>query len=85
MINNVLGEKKKKKATEWIEEYSDYLRSHDYCETTVSMAASTLAMVAKDLEVSLVDATTDYLIEVLCRYYDRFPPSSLNQYRSILV
>ena len=85
MVNNVLGEKKKKKATEWIEEYSDYLRSHDYCETTVSMAASTIAMVAKDLEVSLIDATTDDLREVLCRYYDRVRPSSLNQYRSILV
>lgn len=86
MINNDLGLERKEKAKDLIDKYAAYLRfTKGQCESTISTATYVLNMVARDLEVSLIVADSWHIREVLCRYYDKVKPATLNQYRSILV
>lgn len=86
MINNHFDENRQMKSKDLIEKYAAYLRfTKQQCETTISVATYVLNMVARDLEVSLIDADSCEIREVLCRYYDKVKPATLNQYRSILV
>ena len=86
MINNHFDENRQMKSKDLIERYAAYLRfTKQQCETTISVATYVLNMVARDLEVSLIDADSCEIREVLCRYYDKVKPATLNQYRSILV
>ena len=74
------------KSKDLIGKYAAYLRfTKQQCETTISLATYVLNMVERDLEVSLIDADSCEIREVLCRYYDKVKPATLNQYRSILV
>lgn len=86
MINNRFDGNRQMKSKDLIEKYAAYLRfTKQQCETTISLATYVLNMVARDLEVSLIDADSCEIREVLCRYYDKVKPTTLNQYRSILV
>lgn len=86
MINNQFDVNRQLKSKELIEKYAAYLRfTKQQSETTISLATYVLNMVARDLEVSLIDADSCEIREVLCRYYDKVKPATLNQYRSILV
>lgn len=86
MINNHFDENRQMKSVDLIERYAAYLRfTKQQCETTISVSTYVLNMVARDLEVSLIDADSCEIREVLCRYYDKVKPATLNQYRSILV
>ena len=86
MINNHFDGNRQVKSKDLIEKYAAYLRfTKQQCETTISLATYVLNMVARDLEVSLIDADSCEIREVLCRYYDKVKPATLNQYRSILV
>lgn len=86
MINNHFDVDRQMKSKDLIEKYAAYLRfTKRQCETTISLATYVLNMVARDLEVSLIEADSFEIREVLCRYYDKVKPATLNQYRSILV
>lgn len=86
MINYQFDVNRQLKSKELIEKYAAYLRfSKQQCESTISLATYVLNMVARDLEVSLIEADSCEIREVLCRYYDKVKPATLNQYRSILV
>ena len=86
MINNGETLEKTKNAKELIEKYGAYLRfTKHQNETSISCSTYLISMLARDLEVSLIEADTLQIREVLCRYYDRLKPSTLNQYRSIIV
>lgn len=86
MINNHFDVDRQMKSKDLIEKYAAYLRfTKQECETTISLATYVLNMVARDLEVSLIDADSCEIREVMCRYYDKVKPATLNQYRSILV
>lgn len=86
MINNHFDENRQMKSKDLIERYAAYLRfTKQQCETIISVSTYVLNMVARDLEVSLIDADSCEIREVLCRYYDKVKPATLNQYRSILV
>ena len=84
MINR--NESKKLDSSELIKQYSGWLRFRKgYGESTISLSCYIIQMLARDLEVSLLDADTLQIREVLCRYYDKVKPTTLNQYRSIIV
>lgn len=86
MINNHFDDNRQMKSKDLIEKYAAYLRfTKQQCESSISLATYVLNMVARDLEVSLIDADSCEIREVLCRYYDKVKPATLNQYRSILV
>ena len=86
MINHHFDENRQMKSKDLIEKYAAYLRfTKQQCETTISLTTYVLNMVARDLEVSLIDADSSEIREVLCRYYDKVKPATLNHYRSILV
>lgn len=86
MINNEATLEKTNNSKELIEKYGAYLRfTKHQIETSITSSTYVISMLARDLEVSLIDADTLQIREVLCRYYDKVKPSTINQYRSIII
>lgn len=59
--------------------------SKNYAFDVADNYSFTISKIAQDLDVSLINADTIDLREVLCRYYESLTPQTINNYRSILI
>lgn len=86
MINKNYGHYEDLKTKNIIEDWRLWLASsRDYSFEVADNYSFTISKIAQDLDVSLINADTIDLREVLCRYYETLSPQTINNYRSILI
>lgn len=86
MINRNYGHYEDLKTKNIIEDWRLWLASsRDYSFEVADNYSFTIGKIAQDLDVSLINADTIDLREVLCRYYETITPQTINNYRSIMI
>ena len=86
MINRNYGHYEDLKTKNIIEDWRLWLASsRGYSFDVADNYSFTISKIAEDLEVSLINADTIDLREVLCRYYETLTPQTINYYRSIMI
>lgn len=86
MVNRNYGHYDDFKTKNIIEDWRLWLASsRDYSFDVADKYSFTISKIAQDLDVSLINADTIDLREVLCRYYESLTPQTINNYRSILI
>lgn len=86
MINRNYGHYEDLKTKNIIEDWRLWLASsRDYSFDVADNYSFTISKIAQDLDVSLINADSIDLREVLCRYYETLSPQTINNYRSIMI
>ena len=66
-------------------EFCEYLRSRDFSEASISQYLYTIKYFAEQCEISLQNASSIDLREIMCRLYNKVEPTTQNQYRTHLI
>ena len=86
MVNRNYGHYDDVRTKNVIENWRLWLASsRNYSFEVADNYSFTISKIAQDLDVSLINADTIDLREVLCRYYETLTPQTINNYRSIMI